>query len=219
MPRPPLPPPVREPLGAILGTRAKVDIVRELTAQGAPLSQRELARRAGVTLRSAQAALVDLYAVGIAEKLEGGRDHLTRLNVRHILASALTEVFRAEAELARNLRQAIATITVGDGDPPLGLYLFGSVARAEETTTSDVDILLIARDARHRGELLDRTLAGVESVRAKYGVSVAPIAYTLRDAKRGWNENASPWPDLARDAVAIMGPPLGDLLTTTRLRA
>ena len=212
MPQSPLPPPLHEPLGVVLGTRAKVDILRILTALGTPLSQRELARRADVTLRSAQAALDDLYAVGIAAKLVGGRDHLTTLNSHHILAPTLTALFSAEAELARNVRTAIATIVAGDRNPPLGLYLFGSVARAEETTKSDLDILLVARDANHREALLDRTLAAVETLQTRYGVSVAPIAYTIREAKRGWNSGAAPWPELARDVVAILGPPLGELL-------
>lgn len=207
-----LPPPLHAPLGVVLGTRAKVDILRVLTAQGAPMSQRELARRARVTLRSAQAALAELHAVGVVEKLVGGRDHLTRLNASHVLAPTLTALFDAEAELARNMRTAIATIAIGDKDPPAGLYLFGSVARAEETIDSDVDILLIARDAKQRDALLDRTLAGVESMRARYGVSIAPIAYTIREAKAAWGAKAAPWPELARDVVPILGPPLGELL-------
>ena len=212
MPRSPLPPPLHEPLGVILGTRAKIDLLRVLTARGAPLSQRELARRAGVTLRSAQAALVDLYAVGIAEKHVGGRDHLTALSTQHVLAPTLMALFSAEAELARNVRSAIGRIAAGEKDAPLGLYLFGSVARAEETTESDLDILIVARDASHRDVVLDRTLAGVRSIQTRYGVSVAPIAYTIREAKRGWGAGAAPWPELARDVVAILGPPLRELL-------
>ncbi|MEQ1690539.1 MAG: nucleotidyltransferase domain-containing protein [Gemmatimonas sp.] len=212
MPKSPAPPPLHQPLGTILGTRAKVDILRVLTARGAPLSQRELARRADVTLRSAQAALADLYAMGVATKLAGGRDHLTDLNPQHILAPTLIALFSAEAELARNMRTAIAAAAAGDKHPPLGLYLFGSVARAEETLDSDLDILLVARDDSHRGVLLDRTLAGAKDLHSRYGVTVAPIAYTIREAKRGWEAGSAPWPELARDAVTLMGPPLGDLL-------
>ena len=212
MPNSPLPPPIHEPLGVVLGTRAKVNLLRVLTAESAPLSQRELARRAGVTLRSAQAALAELYAVGIVLRIEGGRDHLSHLNTRHVLATSLIGLFSAEAETARQLRQAIARAASGDKDPPLGLYLFGSVARGEETLTSDVDILLIARDVAHREVLMDRTLSAVDPLRATYGASVAPIAYTVREARRGWNEHAAPWPELARDVVTIVGPPLGDLL-------
>ncbi|MCZ8012136.1 MAG: nucleotidyltransferase domain-containing protein [Gemmatimonas sp.] len=210
---PPTSPPLHEPLGVVLGTRAKVDLLRVLTAGGAPLSQRELARRAGVTLRSAQAALADLYAMGVARKLEGGRDHLTVLNERHRLAPALTALFSAEAELALGMRQALAALARGDRKPPLGLYLFGSVARAHETTESDVDVLLVARDAAHRELLMDRLLAGVDALREQYGVTPSPLAYTIEEARRGWMARSAPWPDIARDVVPILGPPLSELLT------
>jgi hypothetical protein len=207
------PPSLHEPLGVVLGTRAKVGLLRVLTAGGAPISQRELARRAGVTLRSAQAALADLYAVGLAKKLEGGRDHLTLLNERHRLAKALMALFSAEAELALGMRQALAALARGDRKPPLGLYLFGSVARADETAASDVDVLLIARDATHRELLMDRLLAGVDTLRVQYGATASPVAYTIGEARRGWGERAAPWPDIARDVVPILGPPLSELLT------
>ena len=211
MPLPP--PPLHRPLGVLLGTRAKVDLLRLLTARGAPLSQRELARRAGVSLRSAQAALADLYALGVAAKLEGGRDHLTLLNDQHVLAPTLTALFSAEAELARGLRQALSTLVCGNRKPPMGIYLFGSVARAEETIDSDVDVLLIARDAAHRDLLMDRTLSGVDALRARYGATVHPVAFTIVEARRGWGTRAAPWPDIARDVVPVMGPALAELLT------
>lgn len=208
----PLPPPLHEPLGVVLGTRAKVALVRVLTAGGAPLSQREAARRAGVTLRSAQAALADLYAMGIARKLAGGRDHLTLLNERHRLAPALVALFSAEAELALGMRQAVAALARGDGKPPLGLYLFGSVARAEETTESDVDVLVVARDAAHRELLVDRLLAGADTLRLQFGVTASPLAFTLGEARRAWKARAAPWPEIARDVLPIVGPPLKELL-------
>jgi len=212
MPQSPLPPPIHEPLGVLLGTRAKVDLLRVLTARGAPLSQRELARRAGVSLRGAQAALADFYALGIATRLQGGRDHLTLLNEQHALAPALTTLFSAEAELARGLRHAIAAAVAGDRNPPMGLYLFGSVARAEETPDSDVDVLVIARDVEHREQLMERSLTSVETLRTQYGVTMNPVAYTIREARRGWADGTALWAEIARDAVTIQGPALVELL-------
>jgi predicted nucleotidyltransferase len=150
--------------------------------------------------------------MGIAQEFVGGRDHLTRLNAGHFLAPTLVALFSAEAELARKARQAIASSLAGKKDPPLGLYQFGSSARAEETLDSDFDVLVIARDAKHRDLLLDRVLSAAREIRAQYGVSVAPIAYTIREAKRGRRASLAPWPELARDVVTISGPPLGELL-------
>ena len=85
--------------------------------------------------------------------------------------------------------------------------------RADETSASDADVLLIARDATHRELLMDRLLAGVDTLRVQYGATASPVAYTSGEARRGWGECAAPWPDIARDVVPILGPPLSELLT------
>ncbi|WP_309672122.1 hypothetical protein [Gemmatimonas sp.] len=61
--------------------------------------------------------------------------------------------------------------------------------------------------------LMDRLLAGVDTLRVQYGATASPVAYTIREARRGWGERAAPWPDIARDVVPILGPPLSELLT------
>ncbi len=212
MAKSPPPPHLHEPLGVLLGTRAKVGLLRILTALGEPLSQRELARRAGLTLRSAQQALADLYAMGVVTQIAGGRDHLSVFNTRHMLGNALSALFAAESELARQLRAELVRVSTGDADPPIGVYLFGSVARADETLESDVDVLLIARDTAHRDALLDRVLGAVAALKSVFGVRVAPLAFAKRDARRGWAAKHAPWPEIARDVVPVFGPSLAELL-------
>ena len=125
MAKSPPPPHLNEPLGVLLGTRAKVGLLRILTAQGEPLSQRELARRAALTLRSAQQALADLYAMGVVTQIAGGRDHLSVFNTRHMLANALAALFAAESELARQLRAELVRVSTGNAE--LGLVAMSQV--------------------------------------------------------------------------------------------
>src|SRR3990172_3371598 len=87
----------REPLAFALGTPAKVSALRALAGAGEPLSQRDIARRAGVQHRSARLALDELVLLGIVSRHAGGRDYLVRLNHAHRLAPALRELFSAEA--------------------------------------------------------------------------------------------------------------------------
>ncbi len=206
------PPHLHTPLSVLLGTRAKVGLLRLLSAEGEALSQRELARRAGLTLRSAQQALSELYALGVVTRMAGGRDHLSVFNSAHVLAQPLAALFIAEGSMARQLRIAVVTAATGNNDAPLGLYLFGSVARAQETLASDVDVLLIARSHAHRDALLDRVLDATASFHTAFGVRVAPLAFTIRDAKRGWAAGTAPWSDISQDATSLLGPPLAELL-------
>src|SRR3990172_2055699 len=62
----------REPLAFALGTPAKVSALRALAGAGEPLSQRDVARRAGVQHRSARLALDELVLLGIVFRPGGG---------------------------------------------------------------------------------------------------------------------------------------------------
>jgi DNA-binding IclR family transcriptional regulator len=84
-----------------------VSVLRVLSADPAPISQRELARRARVPLRSTQAALRDLHALGVVRQMEGGRDYLVAMNMQHLLAPAVSALFSSESTFPLELRRAI----------------------------------------------------------------------------------------------------------------
>jgi hypothetical protein len=94
----------------------------------------------------------------------------------------------------------------------VGVYLFGSVVRGDDTLDSDLDVLLIAKDDAHRNALLEQLLTDAVAIRARFGLSVSPIGYTLREARRASRARAAPWPELQRDVVALDGPSLLDAL-------
>src|SRR5688500_10950878 len=102
--------PTREPLSYLLGTRAKVGCLRVLSLTSELLTQREVARRAGVQHRSAQLALDELVALGVVRRIEGGRDFLVGFNDAHALAARLRPAFSAEAEFFLALRQQLALV-------------------------------------------------------------------------------------------------------------
>ena len=207
--------PAREPLSYLFGTRAKVCCVRVLCAAGDPITQREVARRAGVQHRSAQLALDELVAVGLVSRMEGGRDLLVRLNDEHNLASAVRGLFNAEAGQFLELRQRLVEIATGGGRLRgiRSVVLFGSVARGDDTPDSDIDLLLIVADAGARERILERFDDAAPHLRAAFGCRVRPLAYTLAESRRQWRAHDPPLPDVARDGLVLFGPPLTDLLS------
>lgn len=201
------------PVGAILGSAAKVAVLRVLTGTSVPLSQREVARRARFTTRSVQLALEDLSAAGIVRRIEGGRDRLVLLNEAHGLAAQVEALFRAESALFGELREELVTIgRRADATGLAALALFGSVARGEERLESDLDLLIIGHDQSAADRLLDAYLAASAAMQTRFGVRLNPIAYALRSARRMWRHREAPLPELARDAVMLSGPPLTELL-------
>jgi uncharacterized protein len=69
-------------------------------------------------------------------------------------------------ELRSELRRCL-------GDELVGVYLYGSYARGEQTQDSDIDVLVVVRDDSKRAELMDRTLNAVASVSLKHDTLIS----------------------------------------------
>lgn len=204
----------REALSYTLGTRAKVGCLRVLSTVPGMLTQRDVARRAGVQHRSSQIALDELVAVGIVQRFAGGRDMLVNLNRDHQLSGAIAQLFQSESELFLSLRGALAGIAVGapTGAQPLTVALFGSVARGDDAPGSDVDLLLITAGRSTVEPALARASVIGGHVQKRFGYSVRAIAYALSEAQRRWRRREPPFPEIMRDHIVIAGQPLRNLL-------
>jgi DNA-binding transcriptional ArsR family regulator len=111
-----------------------------LASTTAPLSGRQIARlaRRG-TSPSVSAALDRLVEQGLVHRQEAGRAYLHTLNRDHIAAPAVEVLAGLRADLMRRLRD-----TLGRWQPaPLHASMFGSAARADGDTSSDIDLLIV----------------------------------------------------------------------------
>jgi predicted nucleotidyltransferase len=158
-------------------------------------------------------ALDDLVATGVVHRHIGGREHLLTLNDAHVLVPALRTVFAADADYLGGLRRAIIAVTRLDAAAGLlTVALFGSVARAEERPASDLDILLIGRTRAAAERWRGRYLEAAPGLQARFGARVNPVAYPLPEARQRWARRHPPFPELVRDAVVLVGPPLQEVL-------
>lgn len=203
---------LREPLSYALGTLAKVGALRALAGSGESLTQRDVARRAGVQHRSIQLALDELVTLGVVARTKGGRDYLVRLNENHRLFPMLRALLAAEAEHFLELRTRLTETARGMARRTglVNLVLFGSVARGEDRLESDCDVLLVTREKTGVGEALAELGAVADQLQRSHGCRIRPIAYAVRDATRRWRAREAPFADIRRDAVVLFGPPLAE---------
>lgn len=206
---------VREPLAFALGTPAKVATLRVLSVVGEPLTQREVARRAGVQHRAVSRALDDLVSLSLVTLKEGGRDHRVRLNEGHRLATPLRSLFQAEAEHFRTLRVVLAeeARAMARRIGLVNLVLFGSVARALDGVGSDCDLLVVAREPAGIDAALAALVPVARHLEGSHGCHLRPIGYALKDAARRWRAKEPPFPGIRRDGLVVFGPPLEDSLS------
>lgn len=152
-------------LGALFGQPGRSFSVSELihgTGAGSGAVQRELARLAGSGLLAVEHI---------------GRQKRYRANPDAPIHDELSAIVRKTFGLAVPLREALAPFD----DAIVAAFVFGSVAKGEDTGRSDIDLMVVS-DALGYGELM----AALEPLSATLGRPVNPTLYTPEDfrAKR-----------------------------------
>jgi DNA-binding transcriptional ArsR family regulator len=111
-----------------------------LAGTTAPLTGRQIARlvRRG-TSPSVSAALDRLVEHGLVYRQEAGRAYLHTLNRDHVAAPVVESLAGLRAELLRRLRDALERWQPA----PVHASMFGSTARADGDTSSDIDLLVV----------------------------------------------------------------------------
>jgi predicted nucleotidyltransferase len=192
-----------------------MEVVLVLRSTTRPLTGREVARlvRAG-SQPAVNAALRRLAEEGVARAEEAGNAYLYTLNREHVAVPALELLADVRAELERRLRTEIDEWEIA----PEHVSVFGSAARTDGDTRSDIDIFLVRpaevseEDPGWR-EQLERLS---DHVHAWTGNHAAISEVSSPDVRRLRRERPPVVEELRRDAITLAGPTPADLLGTTK---
>lgn len=110
-----------------------------------PVTRRRLAEAAGVAPGNASAVIEELIRAGLVSETIAGRSSMVVLNRDHLAAGPVLALAGLRGELIRRLRTRIAAWPEIEA-----AWLFGSVARGDADSTSDIDVLIIADDLQSR---------------------------------------------------------------------
>jgi predicted transcriptional regulator len=166
---------------AALSDSVDADVLVVLSGSTMPRSGRDLARRAGRSNTGVQHVLDRLVEHGLVKREEAGRTFLYTLNRNHLLASVVEQMAGAQAELIQRLRDEIGQWRVA----PFHASLFGSAARGDGDTESDIDLFVVR-------------LAEVESDDSVWREQIDGLAYAVR----GWTGNNVGIVDVGRGELA-----------------
>jgi predicted nucleotidyltransferase len=170
-------------LDPVLSSRTRVRLLRTLF--GNPTRRwtgRELAKAARVSTAQAARDLRELSDVGIVHWDAIGRSYSWELSRSHVLFDPLSSLFEFEANLKSELVRQISKEL--QSEPIRKAKLFGSVARGDERSDSDIDLFLEIENASQA----PRVDNAVDRVRAQiwrtFGNAVVPLVYTSSKVKR-----------------------------------
>ena len=206
------------PLDALLGTRAKIGVLRVLVGSATPLGYREVSRRSGMAYRSIELAIKELVILGFLERTEGSRERLVRLSSAHRLSPTVQDLLRAEEDFHPALRAELRVLAeAGLRDGLLSVAIVGAATRGSERIGEPLELLLLARDPANAAKWrVNFERAGIEIAR-RFGAKLAVASYDLDQAKRMWRTRTPAAERNIREAETLAGESVEVLLKQEKM--
>jgi predicted nucleotidyltransferase len=189
------------------------DVLVFLAGRNAPLSGRQIAENLGERSHDGvRKSLERLVDQGIVKREPAGKALMHALNREHVGADAVVAMASMRTLLWQRLRDALEAWDI----PPRHASVFGSAARGDGTTASDIDVFVVRPDDvsfdddRWRDQV-DRL---EQQVRAWTGNQASVIERTEQEIGDAISSAAVPplLGDLRRDAIDLAGIPAHALL-------
>lgn len=173
---------LRRPLDWIFRAPSHVALLRVLKDRPTGATGRHVASEAGMTHKAAHDALARLEQAGIVRRLPAGRAYIFQLNRRHRL---VRRGILPLLELERDFREQVkGLLRKGLEEGVVSGAVFGSVARGEEESRSDLDACLLVERESQTEEVSARAGRLSERLNDEYGVRLAPVVFTRAEFTR-----------------------------------
>ena len=204
----------RHPIEAVIpGAQGKV--LSAMLGTSAELNLRAIARVAGVSVAQASRVLPGLVELGVIERREIPPSSMFRLIPEHIATRALLDLYSARhnviAEMARTAKEIRPT--------PVSVVIFGSFARGDSDTESDIDVVVVRPVGVDEEDA--RWLAAVETWRTTVtrlaGNSVEILDFGTNEVAAKMNGNSELWRHIRRDGQVVFGQRLDQLAVRRRI--
>ena len=171
---------VHAPLDDIIGGKTTVRVLRALSLfPDKEFTGRELATVAGGAPSKVIDELARLRILGLVSRKTFGRTHAWRVNKEHVIFRMFAPIFESEHKLSEQLQKEIHH---GTRDPRIArVILFGSFARGDENSQSDIDLLVLtkrASDIEHVRTFLDSLAI---QLRNQFGLRLSPIIHAEKE--------------------------------------
>jgi len=114
-------------------------------------------------------------------------------------------MFILEHERVQATLAALRSVAGEIKPAPAAAWLYGSVARGDDTPESDMDIALIVRREEDVERVTDALREGLHALSEAEMITFSVVGLSLRDVARLGSSRDPFWKDIARDAIVLMG--------------
>lgn len=123
----------------VIATGVRGDVLAVLARGTEPMTGREIARLARASQQAARTVLDDLERQGLVSVREVPPAYVYELNREHVAAPVLEPLVGMRDVLFGRITEHVSAWA----PPPVTVTVFGSVARGDATTSSDLDLLVV----------------------------------------------------------------------------
>ncbi|MDP1853229.1 MAG: nucleotidyltransferase domain-containing protein [Candidatus Omnitrophota bacterium] len=170
---------------AILNSKTKLKIVKFLLTHEASMSEREIASILKVSHMSINRTMRELSEVNLVNFTTIGKAHLWKVNRKSYAFKVLSEFIKGVSRIKDPLDDLKGVILT---NMPKNLIkkvvLFGSVAKGEEKTGSDIDVFFLVKDSRDKEKLSSALEKLSNACLETYGNRLSPYILTEQEAKK-----------------------------------
>jgi predicted nucleotidyltransferase/predicted transcriptional regulator len=174
---------IKRPLDDVFGNPNNVRVLRHMILYPSPvITGRGIARELGMSHATCIRSLNNLVDLGILSRKRVGSSATYEIaEASALLNDILEPAFKEESRLLQGL---VDTMLGGIKGKVLTAYLFGSVARGEDTPSSDVDLLVIVKQPGDKPSVEKALARNREQAYKRYRVGVSTITYDYEEFKK-----------------------------------
>lgn len=195
-------------LDYIFNTPSSVKVLRVLINDVVGLTGRQIANLANINHQSAHDALNNLESLKLIKRVVGGKSHIFTLNRKnHLVNELIIPIFNSEINyreevfnLIKNAFKNLETTVI----------LFGSVARKEETSSSDLDICIIYSNQKIKLSKVTEKLSN--TLNEKYGITLSPFYISYKEFRNRARYKKPPVDEIIKEGIILTGKPLKELI-------
>lgn len=192
--------------------RATSRVLNVLMGADAAFSIRQISRIAAVSFPQALKIIDHESERGLVMVEQAGRSRMCRFNRDHLAANAVVELLTLRARMIHAIEEEISTWVIKSKHSSL----FGSAARGDGGTGSDLDVLIVRPEKALENQWEEQKYASGMKLRKKIGNSVAWFDVSLAElmaAKKASEPIFSEW---KKDGILLTGSSLVSLIGATK---
>ena len=186
----------------------QISVLRALWKAPSSVTGRQVQQLAGVHNLTATKCLADLEQLGLLQRRAAGRAYLYSLKRSHRLVRHLIDpIFKAEEAAPMRFAQELGKVL---GGQCLSAVVYGSVARGEADSASDVDLFVVVKDDKAVEHFAAKAQPKAEKlVREGWSLMLEVNVKTRNQVIKAWN--SALLKKIRKEGQLVAGSPLEEV--------